>query len=129
MALLRRRWNERANDTGLVFSTDGEKPMSDMTMTKLLRGGGIKGVTVHSFRSAFTDWAAEKTDFPKEVADKALAHKLTNQVEAAYRRTDFLEKRRDLMARWARHLDGGPTSIVHQVAEAAYAPILARSAA
>jgi integrase len=129
LALLRRRWNERANDTGLVFSPDGEKPMSDMTMTKLLRDGGIKGVTVHGFRSAFTDWAAEKTDFPKEVADKALAHKLTNQVEAAYRRTDFLEKRRDLMARWARHLDGGPTSIAHHVAEAAGEPILARAAA
>ncbi len=98
-------------------------------MTKLLRDGGIKGVTVHGFRSAFTDWAAEKTDFPKEVADKALAHKLTNQVEAAYRRTDFLEKRRDLMARWARHLDGGPTSIAHHVVEAAGEPILTRAAA
>ena len=129
VALLRRRWNERANDTGLVFSADGEKPMSDMTMTKLLRDGGIKGVTVHGFRSAFTDWAAEKTDFPKEVADKALAHKLTNQVEAAYRRTDFLEKRRDLMARWARHLDGGLTSIAIHTTEAAGAPIPARAAA
>ena len=72
-----------------------------------------------------TDWVAEKTDFPKEVADKALAHKLTNQVEAAYRRTDFLEKRRDLMARWARHLDG----IAHHTAEAAGEPTPARAAA
>jgi integrase len=74
-------------------------------MTKLLRDAGIKGATVHGFRSAFTDWAAEKTDFPKEVADKALAHKLSNQVEAAYRRTDFFDKRRELMARWATYLD------------------------
>ena len=73
-------------------------------MTKLLRDAGIKGATVHGFRSAFTDWAAEKTDFPKEVADKALAHKLSNQVEAAYRRTDFFDKRRDLMVVWAEFL-------------------------
>jgi len=108
MALLRKRWSERINDTGLVFSNDGEKAISDMTMTKLLRDDGIKGVTVHGFRSSFTDWAAERTRFPKEVADKALAHKLPNKVEAAYRRTDFFEKRRSLMARWAEHLDRAP---------------------
>jgi len=108
VALLRKRWDERANDTGLVFSNNGEKPISDMTMTKLLRDDGIEGVTVHGFRSAFTDWAAERTRFPKEVADKALAHKLPNKVEAAYRRTDFFEKRRTLMARWAAFLDKAP---------------------
>jgi integrase len=79
-----------------------------MTMTKLLRDDGIMNVTVHGFRSAFTDWAAETTDFPKEVADKALAHKLPNRVEAAYRRTDFFNKRRDLMAQWAAYLDAAP---------------------
>lgn len=105
VTLLRRRWLARTSDTGLVFSNDGEKPISDMTMTKLLRDDGIAGVTVHGFRSAFTDWAAETTDFPKEVADKALAHKLPNRVEAAYRRTDFFEKRRKLMALWADYLD------------------------
>jgi integrase len=105
VTLLRRRWNERTSDDGLVFSNDGDKPISDMTMTKLLRDAEIKGVTVHGFRSAFTDWAAETTDFPKEVADKALAHKLPNRVEAAYRRTDFFDKRRDLMTQWAAYLD------------------------
>jgi integrase len=105
VSILRRRWKLRTSDDGLVFSNNGEKPISDMTMTKLLRDAGIKGATVHGFRSAFTDWAAEKTDFPKEVADKALAHKLSNQVEAAYRRTDFFDKRRELMARWATYLD------------------------
>ena len=107
VALLQKRLNERTSDDGLVFSANGEKPISDMTMTKLLRNDGIAGATVHGFRSSFTDWAAEKTDFPKEVADKALAHKLSNQVEAAYRRTDFFDKRRDLMARWAEFLDAG----------------------
>ena len=105
VALLRRRWKAREADDGLVFSANGAKPISDMTMTKILRDGGISGCTVHGFRSAFTDWAAERTDFPKEVADKALAHKLPNKVEAAYRRTDFFEKRRKLMAKWAAYLD------------------------
>lgn len=108
VALLRRRWEERASDTGLVFSKDGKKPISDMTMTKLLRDDGITGVTVHGFRSTFTDWSSEKTDYPKEVADKALAHKLPDKVEAAYRRTDFFDKRRGLMKLWADYLDSPP---------------------
>lgn len=129
VALLRKRWNERASDTGLVFSADGEKPISDMTMTKLLRDGGLKGVTVHGFRSAFTDWTAEKTRFSKEVADKALAHKLPNKVEAAYRRTDFFEKRRSLMARWAEYLDRVPAKGSKDAAVMASAPMPLRAAA
>jgi integrase len=125
VALLRKRWNERTSDTGLVFSNDGERPISDMTMTKLLRDDGIKGVTVHGFRSAFTDWSSERTRFPKEVADKALAHKLPNKVEAAYRRTDFFEKRRNLMARWAEYLDRKG----QDAAATASAPIPLRAAA
>lgn len=129
VALLRKRWNERTSDAGLVFSNDGEKPISDMTMTKLLRDDGIKGVTVHGFRSAFTDWVAEKTRFPKEVADKALAHKLPNQVEAAYRRTDFFEKRRNLMARWAEYLEKVPAKEGKDVARSASEPIPLRAVA
>lgn len=102
VAVLRRRWPLRLSDKGFVFSTHGVKPLSNMTMTKVLRDLGIAEVTVHGFRSSFTDWAAEQTDYPKEIVDKALAHKLVDRVEAAYRRTDFLEKRRDLMAAWAR---------------------------
>src|SRR3546814_4386324 len=74
VAILRRRWPLRTDDNGLVFSNTGEKPLSDMTMTKVLRELGLEKITVHGFRSAFTDWAAEQTDFPKEVVDKALAH-------------------------------------------------------
>jgi integrase len=85
----------------LVFTHSGVKPISDMTMLKVLRDMNIAGVTVHGFRSCFTDWAAECTDTPKEIADKALAHRIPNAVEAAYRRTDFFDKRRILMARWA----------------------------
>lgn len=105
VAVLRRRWPLRASDDGLVFSTKGKKPLSDMTMTKVLRDIGIPKITVHGFRSSFTDWAAEQTDFPKEVVDKALAHKLVDRVEAAYRRTDFFEKRRQLMTAWMRFLN------------------------
>ncbi|MFS0774046.1 tyrosine-type recombinase/integrase [Sphingomonas sp. 1P08PE] len=123
VALLRKRWKERTSDTGLVFAGRGDKAISDMTMTKLLRDDGITGVTVHGFRSAFTDWSSEKTRFPKEVADKALAHKLPNKVEAAYRRTDFFEKRRNLMARWAEYLDRVPAREGKDAAATASAPI------
>ena len=125
VALLRKRWDERISDTGLVFSNDGKKPISDMTMTKLLRDDGFASITVHGFRSTFTDWAAECTDFPKEVADKALAHKLSNKVEAAYRRTDFLEKRRSLMKHWADYLGNRALAANTATAE----PIQARAAA
>lgn len=129
VALLRKRWNERTSDTGLVFSSRNDKPISDVTMTKLLRDDGITGVTVHGFRSSFTDWAAETTDFPKEVADKALAHKLPNKVEAAYRRTDFFEKRRSLMALWAEYLDELPGKESEDAAATASEPIPLRAAA
>ena len=72
-----------------------------MTMVKVLRDMNLTGITVHGFRSTFTDWAAEQTEFPKEIADKALAHTVPNAVEAAYRRTDFFDKRRILMNQWA----------------------------
>ena len=61
--------------------------------------------TVHGFRSAFRDWAAEQTSVPREVAEAALAHTIENKVEAAYRRTDLFEKRRTLMNRWAEHCE------------------------
>jgi integrase len=123
VALLRKRWNERTSETALVFSHDGKRPISDVTMTKLLRDDGITGVTVHGFRSAFTDWSSEKTRFPKEVADKALAHKLPNKVEAAYRRTDFFEKRRSLMTRWAEYLDRTPARTSKDATATASEPI------
>jgi len=70
-----------------------------------LKGGSSE--TVHGFRSSFTDWAAEATDHPKEVVDKALAHKLVDRVEAAYRRTDFFERRQRLMQDWASFARSG----------------------
>ena len=73
-----------------------------MAMLELLRGmEGTEGLTVHGFRSTFRDWAAECTNFPRELAEKALGHVLSNETEAAYQRGDLLEKRRRLMAAWA----------------------------
>jgi integrase len=118
MEIINRRWDARERDSGLVFPSslkkpNGEqRPISDMTMTKVLREDKIPDYTVHGFRSAFTDWAAEETNFRKEVVDKALAHKLPDRVEAAYRRTDFFEKRRKLMAAWAAFVAGRPANIV-----------------
>jgi len=89
---------------GLLFSLSGEKPISDMTMLKVLRDMKVENATVHGFRSTFTDWVAECTNVPKEVADKALAHQIANAVEAAYRRTDFFDRRRALMNEWAEFL-------------------------
>lgn len=76
------------------------RPMSDMTLLKILRYAKLP-FTVHGFRSAFRDWAAEKTSYPGEVAEAALAHTITNKVEAAYRRTNYLDKRRELMSEWS----------------------------
>lgn len=104
VALLRRLQDNRADDDVLLFTSNGVKPISDMTMSKVLRDMKIEDVTVHGFRSAFTDWSSEMTDFPKEVADRALAHKIPDRVEAAYRRTDFFDKRRTLMQAWADYL-------------------------
>ncbi len=94
--------------TSLLFTFSGSKPISDMTMLKVLRDMKVEHATVHGFRSSFTDWVAEQTSVPKEIADKALAHSIPNAVEAAYRRTDFLDKRRELMADWAAFLIGLP---------------------
>ncbi|WP_307118948.1 tyrosine-type recombinase/integrase [Sphingomonas kyeonggiensis] len=110
LALLKRLRAEHEALDGLIsvgrmlFTQSGKKPISDTTMLKAIRDMKIETITVHGFRSSFADWAAECTSFPKEIAEKALAHRVPNAVEAAYRRTDFFEKRRALMAKWAEYL-------------------------
>jgi integrase len=64
------------------------------------------GITVHGFRSTFRDWAAETTGYPNHVVEMALAHAIPNAVEAAYRRGDLFEKRRELMVAWAAYCGG-----------------------
>jgi integrase len=87
------------------------KPISDMAMTMALRRMGRRNLTVHGFRSSFRDWAAERTNFPREAAEMALAHTVSDKVEAAYRRGDLFEKRRQLMAAWARYCATAPSSV------------------
>ena len=89
----------------LVFPRVGGKPIGNTAMSELLRGLRIAAVP-HGFRSSFRDWAAEETDHPREVAEAALAHKVRNPIEAAYRRTDLFERRRRLMDDWASYLAG-----------------------
>jgi len=74
--------------------------MSNMAMLNLLKRMSV-AVTVHGFRSTFRDWAAERTPFPHDVCEMALAHTIPNSAEAAYRRGDLFEKRRKLMDAWA----------------------------
>jgi len=79
------------------------KPMSDMTMSKVIRRMGDQTTTVHGARSTFRDWAAETTAYPREVVEMALAHSIENKVEAAYRRGNLLAKRSRLMDDWAKY--------------------------
>jgi integrase len=77
------------------------RPLSNMAFLQVLKRMGRGDLTAHGFRSTFRDWAAEQTSYPHEVAEMALAHTVTNKVEAAYRRGDLFEKRRRLMDDWA----------------------------
>lgn len=77
------------------------KPLSGMSMLMVLRRMNMHQYVVHGFRSTFRDWAAETTNFPREVCEQALAHSLSNKTEAAYMRSDLFEKRRKLMGQWA----------------------------
>lgn len=88
------------------------KPLSNMTMTMVMRRLGYGDLTVHGFRSTFRDWAAEETHYPNIVAEMALAHTVKDEVEAAYRRGDLLEKRRALMADWANYCSTKPAENV-----------------
>ena len=83
------------------------RPLSNMAMLKTLERMKRDDLTVHGFRSSFRDWASERTSFPKEVAEAALAHAIENKVEAAYRRGDLFEKRRRLMEAWSGHVERG----------------------
>jgi integrase len=85
----------------LIFHNNGSR-LSNMAMLMLVRG--IQpGMTVHGFRSSFRDWVSEETNYSPEIAEMALAHKIANKVEAAYRRGKLLEKRKQLLLDWEKH--------------------------
>jgi len=102
LAILKRLYKHRAGEFVFMGAKPG-RPLSNMALLMLLERLGRSDLTVHGFRSTFRDWCAESTNFPREVAEHALAHSLPDKVEAAYRRGDLFEKRRHLMAAWARY--------------------------
>ena len=87
----------------LVFTTVRGRLIDGSTISKLVSELGIAAVP-HGFRSSFRDWASERTDYPREVVEAALAHTVRNQTEAAYARSDLFERRRDLMDDWTEYL-------------------------
>lgn len=98
----------RAQFPTAPFVFPGRKPktpISDMTLTMTLRRRKLPYVA-HGFRSSFRDWVWEATNFPRELAEAALAHVVGDQTEAAYRRGDALERRREMMTAWANFIDG-----------------------
>jgi len=90
---------------GFVFPSQRKGCVSNMAMGMLMRRRGLE-YRPHGFRSSFRDWCAEKTDVPREVAEACLAHTTGSEVERAYRRTDFLDRRRDLMQKWTAYCIG-----------------------
>jgi len=101
VAVLKRMANFREGDH--VFPGDRRAMLSNMALLMLLRRMGHGDLTAHGFRSTFRDWAAERTNFPNEVVEMALAHAISDRTEAAYRRGDLFEKRRKLMDAWAAY--------------------------
>ena len=95
----------------LVFPSPRGKVPSDMILTKFLRDHNVESselgrtATAHGFRSSYRDWASEN-DYPRDYAERALAHTISNQAEAAYHRTDLLDQRRDMMKAWENHVCG-----------------------
>ncbi|MGG7647324.1 tyrosine-type recombinase/integrase [Pseudomonas sp. ES4] len=95
-------------DTDFLFPGRGASgAMHANAIRNLLHQLGYEDITRHGFRSSFRDWAAESTDFPREICEMSLAHDERTQTESAYSRTDYFEKRRNLMSAWAKFATGG----------------------
>ncbi len=107
VAVLREMEKVRMSDFVFPGQRDGQPLWTD-ALRRLLERMGHAGLTTHGFRSTFRDWAAERTAYPGEVAEAALAHTVGNKVEAAYRRGDLFDKRRKLMEAWAAYCDQEP---------------------
>jgi integrase len=102
LAILQEMQPHRQADDAFVFpGGKNGRPLSNMAFLMLLRRMGLGDVTAHGFRSSFRDWVAERTRFPAEVAEIALAHTVSDKTIAAYNRSDLFERRRRLMAAWA----------------------------
>lgn len=116
----------RLKDNPLIFPAARGGELSDMTVSTVMRrmseadlsesGTGFldrvskRPAVPHGLRSTFRDWVAERTNFPGEMAEVALAHKISNTVEASYRRGDMIEKRRRMMGEWGKFFTDAPKS-------------------
>jgi integrase len=107
VAILQEMQAHRGADAFVFPGGNMGKPLSNTAIWEVLKSMG-REVTAHGFRSTFMDWAHEQTAFPKVVIDMALAHKVSDKVEAAYRRGDLFEKRRRLMAEWGKYCEKAP---------------------
>ena len=95
----------------LIFPSIRHKRMQDAILSRLVRDAGVDS-TVHGFRSSFRQWAAERTNIPREVAELALAHVNQDKTESAYQRSDLIEQRRKLMDAWASYLDAECAAVI-----------------
>ena len=107
LANLREAWDLSGSETGWIFPTSSKKPLSDMALTTLLRRLDVPAVP-HGFRSSFKDWCMECTGTSWAVQETALAHRLGDDTETSYARSDLLEPRRPLMEAWGSFLASGP---------------------
>lgn len=104
--------SDHEDPDALIFpGTVKGKPLSDATLLKLVRENGYD-IDIHGFRTSFRTWTQEKTTFPREVAEAALAHTIKDKAEAAYARSDLMEKRRALAEAWARYLAQDSAKVV-----------------
>jgi integrase len=129
LAILKRMAELRENE--FVFPGDRRAGLSNMAMLEMVRGMNErrsamgepkwidprqgKEIVPHGFRSTFRDWASERTNFPWEVAEAALAHQVGDDTERAYHRVDLFEKRRRLMGEWARYCDRAPAAAANVI--------------
>jgi integrase len=101
----------RVDDCEVVFPGRKNQPLSDMSLTAVMRRMQVNAVP-HGLRSSFRDWASECSSYPNEVAEMALAHAVGNAVEAAYRRGDLFAKRAAMMTDWADFLAKPAVAVV-----------------
>jgi integrase len=112
LAIIQVTYELRNGDLVFPSARHPGKPLAVRSLWRVMRGMKGGDATVHGFRSAFRDWAAECTNFPNEVCEAALAHSVANKVEAAYRRGDLFEKRRKLMDAWADYCSASKSGAV-----------------
>src|SRR5262249_46628860 len=111
--LLRRQHEVRNSE--FAFSVRGGRSLGESTIRMFLRNAGFEGITTHGFRSSFRDWAAERTNFPPEVVEEALADTIASATERAHRRSDQFDRRQRRMDGGGRFCSGPAKSIAGEV--------------